>query len=249
MSTIQDYITYQHTPKLMAKIERFRPAIKKYANQYGIDPTLVEAVVFKESRFNPNAHNSEDAKIGSGTFGGLGQFMKATGRRYGLNEANYHDPNAQLNATAHYLADINKRRGGDIYKIGKEYNGAGVYGNDLRQFYSWLKTGKVSYNNVQPGAATPSTQLPNTQLPASFNAPGMPGAYPNVTPPDYPDPVPGFNYTPTQPLRMPDLGQLATSPVPKTFNPMLHMQAPIIPTGFEDYKPGLGGLEKLRGYR
>lgn len=69
---------------------------QQYAQATGIDPHLLTAVVWTESRYCPKAQSPRGAI-------GLGQLMPATARMYGVNPWN---PQQNLYATAHYLRKL-----------------------------------------------------------------------------------------------------------------------------------------------
>src|SRR5689334_86214 len=43
------------TPELQQRSEAIQPLVQKYAAEYGIDTSLINAVIRQESGFNPNA--------------------------------------------------------------------------------------------------------------------------------------------------------------------------------------------------
>jgi soluble lytic murein transglycosylase-like protein len=69
------------------------------ANEYGIKPSLLKAIVLAESNGNPNAVSPDGAL-------GLGQLMPATAR--GLGVDNPLDPIENLRGTAKYLSSLLK---------------------------------------------------------------------------------------------------------------------------------------------
>jgi soluble lytic murein transglycosylase-like protein len=78
--------------------EPMNQMIAGVARQYGHDVNLLKAIVFVESRFNPNALSPKGAI-------GLMQVMPATGSRVGINQPkkNLYDPEMNLHAGARYL--------------------------------------------------------------------------------------------------------------------------------------------------
>ncbi|OYV28794.1 MAG: hypothetical protein B7Z82_01855, partial [Halothiobacillus sp. 20-54-6] len=66
-----------------------------YAHQFGVDPTLVRAVMHAESAFNPNAVSSAGA-------GGLMQLMPQTAARFGV--ADRFNPSENIAGGVAYLA-------------------------------------------------------------------------------------------------------------------------------------------------
>jgi len=75
----------------------FDALIKKYAQQYRLDPALLKAVVQVESGFNPLATSKAGAL-------GLMQLMPDTARRYRVTDS--FDPAQNLSAGARYLRDL-----------------------------------------------------------------------------------------------------------------------------------------------
>lgn len=76
----------------------FAAQIHKAAQQAAVDPTLVHALIYVESRYNPGARSPKGAI-------GLMQLMPETARRYGVAKA-VHAPEANLRAGTHYLGDL-----------------------------------------------------------------------------------------------------------------------------------------------
>ncbi len=74
--------------------KRYVPHIKKIANQYGLDPKLMQAIISAESAFNPKAVSRAGAI-------GLMQLMPDTARRFGIRDP--FDPIANLHGGARYL--------------------------------------------------------------------------------------------------------------------------------------------------
>ncbi|MHB8921407.1 MAG: lytic transglycosylase domain-containing protein [Halothiobacillus sp.] len=76
-------------------VHTFDSEINYYAHQFGIDPTLVRAVMHAESAFNPNAVSSAGA-------GGLMQLMPQTAARFGV--ADRFNPSENIAGGVAYLA-------------------------------------------------------------------------------------------------------------------------------------------------
>jgi soluble lytic murein transglycosylase-like protein len=76
----------------------FAAQIRKAAQRAAVDPTLVHALIYVESRYNPGARSPKGAI-------GLMQLMPETARRYGVTKA-VHAPEANLRAGTHYLGDL-----------------------------------------------------------------------------------------------------------------------------------------------
>lgn len=74
---------------------KYDPLIEKYAAKYGVDPTLVRAVIQVESDFNPRCVSNKGAR-------GLMQLIPETAKRYGVKEI--HDPEQNIRGGVQYLA-------------------------------------------------------------------------------------------------------------------------------------------------
>jgi hypothetical protein len=92
--------------------ERFRARVAELAAKYDISPTLLEAVVWQESRWNTAAVSPVGAR-------GLAQLMPGTARQMGVDP---HDPMANLEGGARYLRMQLDAFGGDIECALAAYN-------------------------------------------------------------------------------------------------------------------------------
>lgn len=92
--------------------ERFRARVAELAAKYDISPTLLEAVVWQESRWNAGARSPVGAR-------GLTQLMPATARQLGVDPL---DPMANLEGGARYLRMQLDAFGGDIERALAAYN-------------------------------------------------------------------------------------------------------------------------------
>lgn len=78
-----------YTKNLKSKSSSFDSIIKKYANYYELDPSLIHSIIATESGFNPNAVSSKGAC-------GLMQLMPATAKRWGIQDS--FDPEQNIQA-------------------------------------------------------------------------------------------------------------------------------------------------------
>ncbi len=78
------------------ELQRYHETIAKAARQYSLDPLLLTAVIFQESRFNSNAVSPTGAK-------GLLQFTNATAQAMGVDRA---DPVSSIYGGARYLRKL-----------------------------------------------------------------------------------------------------------------------------------------------
>lgn len=91
---------------------RWQARIRELAVKYDISPSLLEAVVWQESRWNEAAVSPVGAR-------GLTQLMPGTARQMGVDPG---DPQANLEGGARYLRLQLDRFGGDIEKALAAYN-------------------------------------------------------------------------------------------------------------------------------
>ena len=89
------------------------PMIRDAAQKAGIDPALFEALIGRESSFQPGAISIAGAK-------GLAQLMRPTADALGVK--NIFDPEQNLNAGARYLAQMLKMFDNDIELALGAYN-------------------------------------------------------------------------------------------------------------------------------
>ncbi len=88
-------------------------SIARLARAGGLDPALVEAVVERESGFDPNATSSAGAE-------GLMQLMPDTARALGVAEP--YDPIENVQGGVRYLRGLLERFGGDLRLALAAYN-------------------------------------------------------------------------------------------------------------------------------
>lgn len=91
---------------------RYAPKIHELAARYDLSPSLLEALVWQESRWRENAVSPAGAR-------GLAQLMPGTARYLGVNPD---DPHANLEGGARYLREQLNRFGGDLEKALAAYN-------------------------------------------------------------------------------------------------------------------------------
>jgi len=122
-------------PSLDERAKSIEPLIAEAAMRYRLDPRILRAVCFVESRSRHDAISPKGAV-------GLMQFMPDTAARYGLK--NPFDPRAAIDAGARYLRDLLWRFGGRIDLAVAAYNaGEGAVESFRSGKPLVLRTGKV----------------------------------------------------------------------------------------------------------
>ena len=91
---------------------RYQAKIAELSARYNLSPSLLEALVWQESRWNENARSPVGAQ-------GLAQLMPGTARYLGVDP---NDPFANLEGGARYLREQLDRFGGDLEKALAAYN-------------------------------------------------------------------------------------------------------------------------------
>lgn len=91
---------------------QWQARIAELSAKYDISPTLLEALVWQESRWREGAVSPAGAR-------GLAQLMPGTAREMGIDP---HDPSANLEGGARYLRTQLDTFGGDIEKALAAYN-------------------------------------------------------------------------------------------------------------------------------
>jgi len=101
------------TPYEAPKTSDYAPLIQSASAKYGVDPKLMEAMVHQESLGDPNAVSRKGAK-------GLLQLEPLTAQHYGVTDIN--DPEQNIDAGTHYMADLLKLYDGDEAKALAAFN-------------------------------------------------------------------------------------------------------------------------------
>lgn len=86
--------------------------VRELSSRFDLSPALIEALVWQESRWNPNAVSPVGAR-------GLAQLMPGTARELGVDPR---DPYANLEGGARYLREQLDRFEGDVEKALAAYN-------------------------------------------------------------------------------------------------------------------------------
>lgn len=91
----------------------YRDEIAQAARDYGVDESIVRAIIHAESAYRHNAVSRVGAQ-------GLMQLMPATARRFGVGDA--FDPGQNIRGGVQYLAWLLKRFNGDLTLAAAGYN-------------------------------------------------------------------------------------------------------------------------------
>jgi soluble lytic murein transglycosylase len=100
---------------------RYDAELRLAAQQEGVDPALVAALILQESSFDAGALSRAGAR-------GLMQVMPATGRKIARDKgqrfrrAALHDPETSLDFGTHYLRQMSERFAGSVEKVLAAYN-------------------------------------------------------------------------------------------------------------------------------
>jgi soluble lytic murein transglycosylase-like protein len=92
---------------------KFDPFIEHYAAKYGVDATLVRAVIQVESNFNPNCVSHKGAR-------GLMQLMPGTAKRFGVTNIN--DVEQNIHGGVKFLAYLMRLFNSDLSRVLAGYN-------------------------------------------------------------------------------------------------------------------------------
>lgn len=103
-----------HSTSIMAKTmpPQWKIVVTTIAKRHDLDPTLFEAVIWQESRWNPSALSPKGAT-------GLAQLMPGTARQLGVDPL---DPVANLDGGAQYLKKMLDSFDGDVTLALAAYN-------------------------------------------------------------------------------------------------------------------------------
>lgn len=91
----------------------FREIVKTAAARYSVDADLITSVIAAESNFDPKAISKKNAR-------GLMQLLPETAAQFGVQ--NIFDPQENIDAGTHYLADLLQRYNNDLVLALAAYN-------------------------------------------------------------------------------------------------------------------------------
>jgi len=102
--------------KRTSRAEQMAPEIDAVARRHDIDPLLLHAIAYVESRHNPAAVSSAGAR-------GVMQVMPATGARFGATTATaLHDTRTNIEVSASYLKTLQQRFGTQLNLVLAAYH-------------------------------------------------------------------------------------------------------------------------------
>lgn len=132
---------------------RFDQVVEQTAQTYGLESSLLHAVISVESGYNPAAVSPKGAR-------GLMQLMPGTALRYGVADAM--DPVQNVQGGARYLRDLLKIFNSDLKLVLAAYNAGenavARYGNQIppyRETVSYVPKVMQYYQQYQASNATP----------------------------------------------------------------------------------------------
>ncbi|MFN2441509.1 MAG: lytic transglycosylase domain-containing protein [Thermoanaerobaculia bacterium] len=105
--------TLEWLAKQRDRKSEYDPIIERHASRFGVDPTLVRAVILVESNFDPLCVSHRGAR-------GLMQLMPATAKRFQVSDI--HDPDQNIRGGVAYLAFLLDLHPGDLTRVLASYN-------------------------------------------------------------------------------------------------------------------------------
>lgn len=131
---------------------RYRGLVREAAEEFGLDPLLVAALVHHESRFRPEARSRAGAR-------GLMQLMPATAEEVagklgldGYSEAMLEEPRVNLRLGCAYLRELLDRFGGD------ERVALAAYNAGRGKVDRWLEEARGDVERMMEECAFPETR-------------------------------------------------------------------------------------------
>ncbi len=94
--------TGRSAPRTVGELSPYDAIVRRYAEQYGFDWRLIVAVMYQESRFDPQAQSFAGAR-------GLMQVLPRTAEQLGFEDELAHDPESSIHAGIRYLAWVRDR--------------------------------------------------------------------------------------------------------------------------------------------
>lgn len=189
----------------------YEPLLISAAARHGVDPRLLWAIAYQETRFRPRLISPKGAR-------GLMQFIPATAARYGLSDP--FDPARAVDAAARYVRDLSRKFGNDARLILAAYNsGEGTVEAYRTGRTLILPTGKViNASGMKTGGVPPYRETrgyvsgglavyQNISLPGAFNAGSRPRAPVSTAPVE-----PLAKESPIEPERSLYVNELAPTP-------------------------------------
>jgi soluble lytic murein transglycosylase len=166
------YFFYPHVwGEILYPLE-YRDSIKKYAQEFQVDPNLVCAFIYTESRFNAGSTSGVGAR-------GLMQIMPATGKgiaqelgETGFSADKLYDPDTSIRYGTWYIKGLMEQYNGDIASAAAGYNAGRGRADDWRErgrplptetqyFIEKIKNTKNTYDSVYgKWWANPEVQKP-----------------------------------------------------------------------------------------
>ena len=107
------YLTTGHYSPSAEVIGQYSNHIRTAASEFGVDPSLVQAVISAESNFDPRAVSPKGAR-------GLMQLMPSTASRFGVKDI--FDPAQNISGGVRYLRYLLDLFGGDLVLALAAYN-------------------------------------------------------------------------------------------------------------------------------
>jgi soluble lytic murein transglycosylase len=128
---------------------KYKDLIKKYSDQYGMNPNLVAGLIYTESHFNPTAGSPVGAR-------GLMQIMPATGaglaRQLGEPSPNLYDPDTNVRLGTYYIAQLINKYQGNIELGLIAYNGGVAAADRYATYGSGIANETHYYRSKVPNA-------------------------------------------------------------------------------------------------